>query len=285
MTGERSPMEPCQVCGALDLVNYVVREDTRYLQCSKCGLIFNADAERLSACAGQNYDDAEYFRFYAARYPRKVAAARRRLDLIRSYVPGGRLLDIGCGLGETLMAAREAGFDAEGLDVGAHPIEHCRGLDFVMHQASITATGLPDESFDVVTMWDVLEHIPRSADGLAEVARILRPGGVAAVMVPSGEYLKAHLLRNTYQNYRGLWAKTHFVYHNSHTLRRTLRDRGLEPQRLAVLWRGALYHGGGAAAVELATALPRWLAMEVRAGLRLTRNLLVVARRCAHGSE
>jgi 2-polyprenyl-3-methyl-5-hydroxy-6-metoxy-1,4-benzoquinol methylase len=276
-------MEPCQVCGALNLADYVVRPDTHYVRCCACGLVFNANAEELLEAASRHYDDAEYFRFYSARFPRKVAGARRRLDLIQSYVSGGRLLDIGCGLGETLVAAREAGFDAEGLDLGAHPVKHCRGLGFVMHQASITDTGLPEASFDVITMWDVLEHIPRSADGLAEVARILRPGGIAAIVVPSGEYLKAHLLRNSYQNYRGLWARTHFVYHNSRTLRRVVREHGLEPMPMPVLWCGALRRGPAAAAGELAAALPRWLATELRTRLRLTRNIFMVARKPENG--
>lgn len=277
-------MEPCQVCGASDLMDYVVRADAHYVRCRSCGLIFNPDARQLADEAGRHYNGASYFRCYAARAGRKIAAARRRMDLIASYVRAGRLLDIGCGLGETLVAAREAGFEAEGLDVGAHPVAYCRSLGFPVHRASVTDTGLSDASFDVVTLWDVLEHVPRSSDALAEVSRILRPGGIVALVVPSGEYLKAHLLRSTYQNYRGLWAKTHFVYHNSRTLRRVLRDHGLDPLPMPVLWRGALRRSPARAAAEIITAVPRWVALELRAVLRLTRNLFVVARRRADGN-
>jgi 2-polyprenyl-3-methyl-5-hydroxy-6-metoxy-1,4-benzoquinol methylase len=276
-------MEPCQVCGSLDLEDYVVRADAHYVRCRGCGLIVNADARRLAQEARERYDSATYFRGYAARLCRKIAAARRRIDLIASYVPGGRLLDVGCGLGETLVAAWEAGFEVEGLDIGAYPTAHCRGLGFTVHQASITNTGLPDASFDVITLWDIVEHVPSTHDVLAEVSRILKPGGIVAMLVPSGEYLKAHLLRNIYQNYREVWAKTHFVYHNSRTLRRVLREHGLQPLPLPVLWRGAFRRGPLCAACEIVAAVPRWAALELRSALRLTRNLFVIARRGVNG--
>ena len=212
-------------------------------------------------------------------FARKVRAATRRLDAVATYAPAGRLLDIGCGMGDTLVAARQMGYQAEGLDIGAFPVEHCAGLGFQVHRASITDTGLPDASFDVATLWDVIEHIPRSADGLREVSRILKPGGVAAIIAPSGAYLKAHLLRNTYKGYGGLWAKTHFVYHNPATLARTLRAVGLEPLPLPVLHRGAIARGVAPAIGELISALPRTAGERLRGAVRLNRNLFVLARK------
>jgi 2-polyprenyl-3-methyl-5-hydroxy-6-metoxy-1,4-benzoquinol methylase len=271
--------EPCQVCGGGDIEDYVRREDGYYVRCRACGLVWNPEAGRLLAEAGGHYDGAEYFGGYAQRFERKLRAARRRLDLVAGYVARGRLLDIGCGMGDTLVAAREAGYEAVGLDIGAYPVQHCAGLGFEVHQASITETGLPDESFDVVTMWDVLEHIPRSAEGLREVRRVLRAGGVAAIIAPNGAYLKAHLLRRSYKSYGGLWAKTHFVYHTSATLTRLLRDCDLEPLRAPVLRAGVLQRGTGQAAAELLLALPRRLALQLRSACRMDRNVFVVARR------
>jgi len=271
--------EPCQVCGSTTLEDYVQHDEGHYLRCPSCGLICNARAEELMSQAGARYDAGEYFAGYQQRLPKKLRAARRRLDLIRSFVPDGRLLDIGCGVGDCLLAAGEAGFDAEGLDVGDYAVQHCRDLGFKVHQASITQTGLPDRSFDVVTMWDVLEHIPRTADGLVEVARVLRPGGIAVIVTPTGEYIKAHLFRQTYQNYRAGWALTHFVYHNRRTLRRVLRDCGFEPQRLPAIHSGAFRRGWAAGAAEVLVAPMRAALGAMRSGCRLNRNLLAVARK------
>jgi len=270
----------CQVCGSGDFEDYVKHDEGYNLRCRSCGLVFNAHAEELMARAAvEHYDDPAYFEGYESRLGKKLRSARRRLDLVASFVPSGRLLDIGCGIGDSLLAAREAGYDAVGLDVGEYPVAHCRKLGFEVHQASISDTGLEDESFDVVTMWDVVEHIPRSADGLREVARILRPGGVAALVTPTSSYIKAHVLRNTYHVYRGPWAKTHFVYHTPATLRRVLEESGLDVQRLPLVHAGAMRRGGAAAVVEIATAAPRYAVRRARSVCRLSRNLFVVARK------
>ncbi|NSW55052.1 MAG: class I SAM-dependent methyltransferase [Armatimonadetes bacterium] len=255
---------PCQVCGSTDIRDYVKHEEGHYLRCAGCGLVVNADADELAARSVEHYDDEAYFQNYQLRTARKTRSAARRIRIIRRYVPSGRLLDIGCGVGETLIAARDAGFEPVGLDVGKYPVEHCRGLGFEVHRASITRTGLPDDSFDVVTMWDVIEHIPRTSEGLREVRRILKPGGLAAIITPSCEYLRAHLWRQTYRGYRGNWAKTHLVYHHSRTLDRVLRECGLVPVPGAALY---------------ATTLPGFLFESARSALRLTKNLFVLARK------
>jgi len=276
-----SALASCQICGSRDQQTYVERAPVRYVRCRQCGLITNADAEALLAEAEEHYAEETYFGVYSRRFGQKLRSARRRIDLLRSYQPTGRLLDIGCGLGDTLIAAREAGYDASGLDIGAYPVQHCQELGFEVRQASVTDTGLAAESFDLVTMWDVLEHIPRTADGLREVARVLKPGGVLGLIVPSGGYLRACLFRNTYQNYRGLWARTHFVYHNSRTLSRVLVSCGLQPLPFPLVHRGALCHGPAEATVELVASVPRYLLSSFRRACRLSRNLLVIARKTA----
>lgn len=268
---------PCQVCGSTDIRDYVRHEEGHYLRCVGCGLIINADADELMARSVEHYDDAGYFAGYKARAGKKVRSAAGRISLLRSYVPSGRLLDIGCGVGETLIAARAGGYEAVGLDVGQYPVDHCRSLGFEVYRASITQTGLPDNSFDVVTMWDVIEHIPRTSEGLREVWRILKPGGIAAIMTPSGEYLRAHFCRHTYRGYRKNWAKTHLVYHNARTLDRVLRDCGFVPLPRAVLHVGALH--GLSALGEATVALPRYILGSLRSALRLNRNLFVIARK------
>lgn len=267
----------CQICGSDDLRDYVKHEDGHYLQCAACRFIVNANADELMARASEHYDTEDYFEGYASRGAGKVRSARQRINLVQSFVARGRLLDIGCSVGDTLIAARDAGFEAVGLDVGEYPVQHCRELGFEVHRASITDTGLPDDCFDVVTLWDVIEHIPRTSEGLREVCRILKPGGIAVIMTPSGEYLRAHLTRQTYRGYRRKWARTHLLYHNGRTLARVLRECGLKPLPRPLFHSGALR--GLSGVTELAVALPRYLWGGLRSALRLNRNLFVVARK------
>jgi SAM-dependent methyltransferase len=100
-----------------------------------------------------------------------------------------RLLDVGCGTG-TMVASLARYGCAYGVDVDREAVGYCRerGLDVVV-QASGEHLPFPDESVDVATMLDVLEHIADERGTLAEVTRVIRPGGYLMVSVPAYRFL------------------------------------------------------------------------------------------------
>jgi len=100
-----------------------------------------------------------------------------------------RILDVGCGTGANLQMLANFGV-AEGVDVSTEALDFCRarGLSKVKHGA---AEALPyeDASFDLVTGLDVVEHLDDDIAGLAEMRRVLRPGGRALLFVPAFMFL------------------------------------------------------------------------------------------------
>lgn len=106
-----------------------------------------------------------------------------------------RLLDIGCGFGSFVMLAREAGIEAFGLDVAEFDVAYARqrlgerlpGLDAEQVYKLASGTSLPyaDASFDVVTLWNVLEHVRDWKTLLQEAGRVLRPGGRMHLICPN----------------------------------------------------------------------------------------------------
>src|SRR5688572_17161702 len=88
-----------------------------------------------------------------------------------------KILDVGCGTGANLLMLNKFG-KAEGVDLSQQALDFCeqRGIEGVKYGA---AEDLPfgDDSFDLVTALDVLEHLDDDADGLNEIFRVLRPGG------------------------------------------------------------------------------------------------------------
>jgi SAM-dependent methyltransferase len=100
-----------------------------------------------------------------------------------------RILDVGCGTGANLEMLAQFG-DAEGVDVSEDALAFCRarGLTKVTHGE---AERLPyaDDSFDLVTALDVVEHLDDDASGLREMRRVLRPGGRALLFVPAFMWL------------------------------------------------------------------------------------------------
>lgn len=101
---------------------------------------------------------------------------RKVMKVVRKYAAGGKLLDVGCYCGYFLDAAREAGFDAQGMELSQWACSEARRLGFPVHNGSLSSLG-KDGYFDAVTMWDVIEHFSDPGAELAEVNRLLKKGG------------------------------------------------------------------------------------------------------------
>jgi len=132
-----------------------------------------------------------------------------------------RILDIGCGTGANLKLLSKFG-DAEGVDVSAEALNFCRarGLENVKQGA---AEGLPydDETFDLVTGLDVVEHLDDDVAGLREMHRVLRPGGRVLLFVPAFMFLWG--VQDDVSNHRRRYTLSE--------LRRKLEQAGLRVER------------------------------------------------------
>ena len=130
-------------------------------------------------------------------------AARRRtlgrsLARVHERTAGarGRLLDVGCSAGLFLELARDAGWDVHGIEPSEWLAERARARlgGELISCSSFEQTPLSDATFDVVCLWDVLEHVTDPDQVLAKASRILRPGGILALNVPNLQSRIARLL-------------------------------------------------------------------------------------------
>lgn len=108
---------------------------------------------------------------------------------------GGALLDVGCGTGRFLEVMRGTGrWQVTGVEVHPGAVEHCRQqLGLVMYQGDLSTLDLPSQTWDAVTMWEVLEHVPDPMAALVTVARILKPDGVLLLSTPDADAWQAAL--------------------------------------------------------------------------------------------
>ena len=119
------------------------------------------------------------------------AEAAARAEILRSY--GCRdVLEIGCGHGYFLDAARARGMAVEGAERSASA-GGARERGHLIHGAWLAELEL-EPRFDAVAMWEVLEHLPAPREALAQVRRLLRPGGRLALSTPSSSGLLARLM-------------------------------------------------------------------------------------------
>lgn len=159
-----------------------------------------------------------------------VARRNILLEILKRYVGESadgtrRILDVGCGTGTMLTYLARFG-SAEGVDIDTEAIEYCRarGLKQVSQSA---ADSLPfaNDTFDLVTALDVVEHIDDDLGVLREVRRVLRPGGQLLLTVPA---------------YRFLWGRQDEInLHKRRYVAREVRERlqasGYEVQRLSYM--------------------------------------------------
>ncbi|HET7294252.1 MAG TPA: class I SAM-dependent methyltransferase [Vicinamibacteria bacterium] len=196
------------------------------LRCERCGLVF-ADPEGAPA---HDYSESYYRGGVYADYLMERGAIRRNaqrsLAALESLVPGRRLLDVGCAAGFFLEAARDRGWSVRGLDVSAYAAAFARdrlGLPVLLGSIVVPPQGLED--FDVVTLWDAIEHLDRPDLALLRIRERLREGGVLALS--TGDY-GSLLRRITGRRWRLFRDPTHNFFFDRETLRRLLERGGFE---------------------------------------------------------
>jgi SAM-dependent methyltransferase len=115
-------------------------------------------------------------------------------DAVKSYIPiGCRLLDVGCGAGDNMLRAlTELKCDCEGIDPepGAHGVGRYHGLNEIsitnkIQQATAESIPFPDNTFDCVFCSHVLEHVNNEELSLKEMRRVLKPGGILVIGMPT----------------------------------------------------------------------------------------------------
>lgn len=176
--------------------------------------------------AGQEAVPAFGEEYFARAYGPECALAsppgklRFHLDHLRRFVPRGRLLDVGCGYGFFLAAAREH-FEVEGCDVSPHALDRARELlpGVPLHLSGAAGFSLPGV-FDAITCFDSLEHVPDLEGALANLSAHLAPGGVLALTVPVYDGLPGLLVRLLDRDPTHLWREGRRFW------RRSLQERG-----------------------------------------------------------
>lgn len=183
--------EPCLVCGnTTALRKFAIEGVTEQLvECQSCGL--GSLFPMPSAARIQSFYPAEYYGTPSAKFEPLVeagvrAGARARVrSLLAGIRPESQVLDIGCGRGVMLRAALDLGHTAHGVEISE---EAAAGVDPRAHiriASDLNQAGYETHSMDVVILWHVLEHLPQPGRTLAEIRRILTPGGRLVLAVPN----------------------------------------------------------------------------------------------------
>lgn len=166
----------------------------------------------------------------------KRKAIRDKVSLINSYQPlKGRILDIGAGTGDFLLEAKNQNWEILGIEPNdkAKGIAVGKGIKF-----GETIEKLESNSFDVITMWHVLEHVPDVEHQVAELKRLLKPSGTIIIAVPNFKSYDA----NHYKEFWAAYDVPRHLWHFSKTAIEKLFDKqNMNLEDIKPMWFDSFY--------------------------------------------
>jgi SAM-dependent methyltransferase len=225
---------PCPACGR-ERARQGLRADGHALVRCACGMrmLDGIDEGAAMTANTETYGDETYNAWY--RSMRDVLMQRYRNDVaeIEALTGGpGRVLDVGCAYGWFLQAARERGWATAGVEVEDATASEARVAGLDVFTGTLADAALPDGAFDVVGLWDVLEHVPDTDAFLAECRRVLKPGGILAINSPNVRSVMAAVAR---EDWSWLLLPQHIYHFTPRSMRQTLERRGFGVAR-AYTW-------------------------------------------------
>lgn len=217
-------VRPCPTCSSENHLTVYVKDGHTLVRCVDCDLVFVRDLPTPDELAAL-YDSDDYHTESEQRTKSFTARAAVHSEVLERFSPTkGRVLDIGCSDGYFLRNVRDRGWSTSGVELSSRSVETARsvhGLDVVT--GTVDDAPWPAGSFDVVTMWDVVEHLPEPGAVLVRVSELLRPGGLLIMATPAvdGLYPRVSLRMAPIT---GWWGHPEPPYHLQQYGKKTITD-------------------------------------------------------------
>jgi 2-polyprenyl-3-methyl-5-hydroxy-6-metoxy-1,4-benzoquinol methylase len=235
---------PCDLCGGItftllypatldadtkDLSRYFTSSRTiaghlDIVRCDSCGLVMSnpRDDDSLLADVYQRLQDETY----EAEEINRAYTAETYIRWINKHLSPGRVMDVGCSTGLFLEKAASTGWQVSGVEPSAWSATKAseRNPQAKIYIGRLDKISFPSQSFDLVTFWDVLEHVPSPTAALESVVPWLSSGGYLAMNLPNHSSYTARWMGKTWVHY----LREHLWYFSPRTITRLLNKTGFE---------------------------------------------------------
>jgi 2-polyprenyl-3-methyl-5-hydroxy-6-metoxy-1,4-benzoquinol methylase len=218
----------------------------RIVRCRRCGLIYcnpRLDAASLQKIYSKDYFvldeqksgiDYKAYANYVNEEPVITRSMIKRMKKVERFAGSkGRVLDIGCATGFSLLAARARGWQAEGIECSEFCVQYARSRGLEVHEGSLRDYPGSEESMDAITMWDYLEHSPDPLGDLQTCHSLLKKGGVILLSIPNVDSWSYRLLGKKWIGFKNI---EHLYFFSRDTMDKLARQAGLVMEH-------SFYHG------------------------------------------
>jgi len=229
----------CVLCnGTTPEVIEECRKEFNVLECPGCGLVYVSPLPE-KVLIESAHSDSYYAPWLKNQRSKRIKMWEKRLrTLNRLSVNKGRLLDIGCAEGLFPELAGKDGWDATGTEISHFAAQYGKeklGLNII--QGELIDMKFPDNTFDAVTMWHVLEHTRDPIAVLREIRRILKDNGIFILAIPN---MNNFLFQLAYRLIRGRRMhlfdpddrELHLYHFTTETIRLALEKTGFSVQKI-----------------------------------------------------
>lgn len=229
----------CNLCGRDQFDNYLTRIDLnlsiqgdfQLVRCRYCGLVYQNPRpaqNSINEIYPDNYDQFIKSSTEESSIINRIDRGyglKKRIKSITRYKKPGRLLDIGCATGDFLEMMRDiAGWDVYGIEPSSHASDYARThLGLQVKTGFLGEADYEAENFDVITMWNVLEHLVDPINTLKQIHKLLKPDGMLIFNTPNLDSLDARIFG---PYWIGFELPRHFFVFSRRTLMLMLHDAG-----------------------------------------------------------
>ena len=235
----------CDLCGADDAEEVFLLRDYlhniegifRLVRCRQCGLMYLNPRPTIEEMPRYYPDDYHAYRVidgtlsFITRLDYRYGIIKRcRAVIAYSGLKSGRILDVGCATGSFLDAMRRYGWECYGVEINSRAANYAREhLGLNVFAGTLIDAHYPDSFFDVVTLWNVLEHLHHPQATLYEISRIIRKNGLLVISLPNPDCVEAKIFG---RYWAGLDAPRHLYIYSKHTLQKALALAGFTVKKI-----------------------------------------------------
>ncbi|KAA3629084.1 MAG: class I SAM-dependent methyltransferase [Proteobacteria bacterium] len=234
--GDLVYVERCAVCAGREFLRHHYDAPYEYLRCANCRLVHTSP--RLRDDATIRVYNHEYWQNpeprncgyadYRNDESRYIKTFKRRLAAIEGLIPDrGTALDIGCATGFFLKVLSDMGWEVHGIEPSVAIAEWAYrrfGIENI-HAGTLDSAPLENSTFDLVTLWDVIEHVPDPKGLLRALHRHVASDGLLVIETQNVDSLAARLLGRRWHHFKHL---EHLYHFNPHSIRFLLETSGFE---------------------------------------------------------